>query len=61
VRIGTPAVTSRGMKEPEMAVIAALITRALQNVGNEAALRSVADDVLALCRKFPIGYDRLYQ
>jgi glycine hydroxymethyltransferase len=61
VRIGTPAVTSRGMKEPEMTVIADLITRALQNVGNEAALRSVADDVLALCRKFPIGYDRLYQ
>ena len=61
VRIGTPAVTSRGMKEQEMGVIADLITRALQNVGNATALQSVADDVLALCRKFPIGYDTLYR
>jgi glycine hydroxymethyltransferase len=61
VRIGTPAVTTRGMKEKEMGVIADLIARALQNVGNETALRSVADDVLALCRAFPIGYDTLYQ
>jgi glycine hydroxymethyltransferase len=55
VRIGTPAVTTRGMKEPEMEVIADLIARALQSVGNDAALQSVADDVVSLCRKFPIG------
>ena len=55
VRIGTPAVTTRGMKEPEMEAIADLIFRALQSVGNDAALASIADDVIALCRKFPIG------
>jgi glycine hydroxymethyltransferase len=55
VRIGTPAVTTRGMKEPEMGVIADLIARALQAVGNDAVLASVADDVISLCRKFPIG------
>ncbi len=60
IRIGTPAVTSRGMKESEMRVIADLIARALQNVGNEQALRSVADDVISLCQKFPIGYEALF-
>jgi len=58
IRIGTPAVTTRGMKEPEMAVIADYIFRAVQAVGNETALRSVGDDVIALCRRFPIGLDR---
>jgi glycine hydroxymethyltransferase len=59
IRIGTPAVTTRGMTEPEMEVIADLITRALQNVGNATALASVADDVVSLCRRFPLGYEQL--
>ncbi len=54
VRIGTPAVTTRGMREPEMRVIADFIARALQRVGDAKGLASIADDVIALCRKFPI-------
>jgi glycine hydroxymethyltransferase len=54
IRIGTPAVTTRGMKESEMRIIADFIARALQSVGNEAALRSVGEDVRELCRKFPV-------
>ncbi len=56
IRIGTPAVTTRGMKEAEMDIIAELIQRALQNIGNEAGLKSVSDDVVALCKKFPLGF-----
>ncbi|MBI3782886.1 MAG: serine hydroxymethyltransferase [Deltaproteobacteria bacterium] len=55
VRIGTPAVTTRGMKEAEMEVIAELIHRALQSVGDDTKLKSVANDVVALCKRFPLG------
>jgi glycine hydroxymethyltransferase len=59
VRIGTPAVTTRGMKEPEMAIIADLIARALDHVSDAAALRSIADAVGELCGKFPVYPHRL--
>jgi glycine hydroxymethyltransferase len=55
IRIGTPAVTTRGMKEAEMDTIAECIARALAAVGNQQGLRAVADDVVSLCRKFPLG------
>ena len=54
VRLGTPAVTSRGMKEAEMETIAELIRRALGHVGDTAALARIGDDVRELCRRFPI-------
>jgi glycine hydroxymethyltransferase len=54
VRIGTPAVTTRGMKEPEMAAIADFIARALQNVGDEKVLTAIGGEVRDLCKRFPL-------
>jgi glycine hydroxymethyltransferase len=52
LRIGTPAVTTQGMAEPEMAAIASLIDRVLRDRDDEAAVAGVRDEVLALCSKF---------
>jgi glycine hydroxymethyltransferase len=54
VRIGTPAVTTRGMKEAEMDAIADLIDDALKSRGDDAALARVKQATTALCRRFPI-------
>jgi glycine hydroxymethyltransferase len=59
IRIGTPAVTSRGMKEEEMALIGDLIARALGHVDDENILSELAKQVAALCRKFPVYPHRL--
>ena len=57
VRIGTPAVTSRGMREPEMDRIAELITRALASPDDDRALQMVKTEVETLCRNFPLYPD----
>jgi glycine hydroxymethyltransferase len=53
VRIGTPSVTTQGMTEAEMPLIADLIVRALRNVDNAEALAAIKVEVAALCAKFP--------
>ncbi len=58
LRIGTPAVTTRGMREPEMEEIARLITRVLEQPGDIDELEAVRLEVEALCRRFPLYPDR---
>jgi len=57
IRIGTPAVTSRGMGEAEMDTIAEFISRALASPQDDRALAMVRTEVEALCRKFPLYPD----
>ena len=59
IRVGTPAVTTRGMREPEMDQIGALIARALASPEDDRALGVVKGEVERLCRKFPLYPDRL--
>ena len=54
IRIGTPSVTTRGMREPEMELIGALISRALATPEDDRALAMILAEVEALCRKFPL-------
>jgi glycine hydroxymethyltransferase len=54
IRVGTPAVTTRGMREAEMERIGALIARALDTKGDETAAQEIAAEVLDLTRRFPV-------
>lgn len=54
VRLGTPAVTTRGMKENEMEIIANFIVRAIKNIDNQDELLKIREEVKNLCAKFPL-------
>ena len=54
LRIGTPALTTRGMKEPEMKIIADLINRVLENQDDDKILRDTRSTVTELCQSFPV-------
>ncbi len=58
IRIGTPAVTTRGMGEPEMDLIGELIARVLQAPADDAVHRAVKAEVEALCQRFPLYPDK---
>jgi glycine hydroxymethyltransferase len=54
IRVGTPALTTRGMKEPEMRTIAAWIAKALEQRNDEAALERIRGEVAELANQFPL-------
>ncbi len=54
IRVGTPALTTRGMKEPEMRVIAGWIAQALEHRADAAKLQQIRGQVLEMAEKFPL-------
>ena len=60
LRLGTPALTTRGMKEPEMVYVAELINKAIEGRNDEKKLEEVRHEVLELTKKFPIYSDISY-
>ena len=60
IRIGTPALTTRGFKENEMIIVANLINKAIQNFEDEKTIMNIRKKVTELCSLFPIyGESRL--
>lgn len=54
VRIGTPAVTTRGLKEEDMEILGKIIAEAIKNHNNDEVLDKLAQESLALCSKYPL-------
>lgn len=54
IRLGTPAVTTRGFKEEDLRVVAEIIAGAIKNSDNETELAKIREKSLALCKKYPL-------
>lgn len=61
IRVGTPAVTTRGMKEEEMKIIAGMMDEAIESRSDESRLSSIGGRVRELCERFPFYRNRLKQ
>jgi len=59
IRIGTPAVTTRGMKENEMRLIASWIAEVIKDIGNDKKVKAIAEKVKTLCNQFPLYEGRI--
>ena len=57
IRIGTPSITTRGMKEEQMKIIARCMVKVIDNINNDEIKQKVKQDILGLCREFPIYPD----
>jgi len=57
IRIGTPAVTTRGMKEKEMVIIAEAVDKIIRNMNDIDKMKDVKRNILELCNQFPIPYE----
>lgn len=55
LRVGTPSLTTRGMKEPQMEMVAGWIKTVAENIENEQVIRKVAAQVVDLCKQFPVS------
>ena len=54
VRIGTPAITTRGFKEPEVEMLVSWMVEILNNLSKDAVIEKVRQEVLAICKRFPV-------
>lgn len=59
IRIGTPALTTRGMGEKEMKIIGGWITDVIHNIENEDRIEEIRNEVARLCERFPLYAERI--
>jgi glycine hydroxymethyltransferase len=54
LRVGTPAITTRGLKEEHMGIIVSLIDEVISNIDNEIVIKKVGDKVVDMMKSFPL-------